>query len=135
MLVLKASVANLNKLNGYNFDNRYVGNKKGDVFLIKEDNGLNFECDSMNPFITKNGYVEYVLTTKDGTKKHLQAQRIVAGLFLPNPKKLPEVNHKDGKRANNILSNLEWCTHQDNVIHSFKKLGKVIWNKNLKIKK
>lgn len=38
-------------------------------------------------------------------------------------KKIPyglEINHKDGKRLNNKLSNLEVCTHRENILHSIR---------------
>lgn len=47
-----------------------------------------------------------------------QLHRIVAEAFIPNPLKLPEVNHKDGNKKNNCVENLEWVTHRGNVIHA-----------------
>ena len=44
--------------------------------------------------------------------------RMVAKAFVPNPENLPEVNHIDGNRVNNHYSNLEWCTHQQNMQHA-----------------
>lgn len=44
--------------------------------------------------------------------------RIVAEHFIENPNNLPEVNHKDGNYYNNIASNLEWISKQDNMIHA-----------------
>jgi hypothetical protein len=44
--------------------------------------------------------------------------RLVAEHFIPNPDELPQVNHKDGDKANNAASNLEWMTAQENCRHA-----------------
>ena len=50
--------------------------------------------------------------------KTLQAHRIVAQTFIPNPNNLPEVNHKDENKLNNNVENLEWVSRQRNAEHS-----------------
>jgi hypothetical protein len=46
--------------------------------------------------------------------------RLVAILFIPNPDNKPNVNHMDSKTFNNNVTNLEWCTQQENMIHASK---------------
>lgn len=70
---------------------------------------------------TKLGYVEAILTKKDGKKKHLQVHRLVAmhHIGMPDDDTLTDVNHMDGDRSNSTVGNLEWSTHSANVKHSY----------------
>lgn len=57
---------------------------------------------------------------KDGINKHHLVHRLVAEYFVPKIDGCDEVNHIDNNQSNNHYTNLEWCTHQENMIHSFK---------------
>jgi len=67
--------------------------------------------------IGKSGYIMICLTINK-KKLYPNLHRIIAENFIPNPKNLPEVNHKDGNKLNNSVSNLEWCSRKQNSIHA-----------------
>ena len=61
----------------------------------------------------------FVSLSKDKVVKTWYVHRLVAAAFIPNPWQLPEVNHLDGDKTNNVPANLMWVTHQQNVIHAY----------------
>ena len=70
-------------------------------------------------YVDEDGYCRISLY-EDGRNKLLGLHRVVAEAFIPNPKGLPQVNHKDGDKQNNCCDNLEWCSNTDNIRHSIK---------------
>jgi hypothetical protein len=51
-------------------------------------------------------------------EKDFNVHRLVANAFIPNPLAKPCVNHRDANKCNNEFTNLEWCTHQENMDHA-----------------
>lgn len=95
------------QINGYN--NYYIYDN-GDVLNISTNKILKGS-------IGENGYKYYRLS-KDNNKTMFYAHRLVAEHFLENPNFLPIVNHKDGNKLNNQLSNLEWVSCSENTKHA-----------------
>ena len=68
--------------------------------------------------IDRCGYRE-VLLSENGVTNQYRVHRLIAETFIPNPDNLPCVNHKDGDKLNNAVTNLEWCTRSENTQHAY----------------
>lgn len=86
---------------------RYIERKSKGYFCQEK---LIAVCDN------GNGYKQFMVQVNQ-KRKVFYVHRLVAKYFIPNPKKLPEVNHKDLDRSNNKKSNLEWVTRLENIDH------------------
>lgn len=64
------------------------------------------------------GY-KFIVLRKNGISENKMIHRLVAEAFLNNP--LDCVNHIDGNKQNNKVTNLEWCTYSDNRKHAYDK--------------
>lgn len=71
----------------------------------------------------RGGYV-LVWLSKNGSVRAHTVHRLVAETFLPNPDELPEINHIDGNKKNNAITNLEWVSRSENLNHAYKCLGR-----------
>jgi hypothetical protein len=67
--------------------------------------------------VNKKGY-NFVRLYDNGFSCTCLVHRMIAEMYVPNPDKLPEVNHKDGNKSNNNHWNLEWTTRKGNVDHA-----------------
>jgi hypothetical protein len=64
-----------------------------------------------------SGYIT-VQISKNGKRKNFFVHRLVAKAYIPNPDNLPHINHKNGNKSDNRVTNLEWCNSQQNMDHA-----------------
>lgn len=106
------------------FKERYGVDEDGDVYsLINNAGNRRTSPLLMKPHTMKSGYQSLALVIEDdsGTKrrKFCLVHRLVAETFIPNFLNKPEVNHRNGNKADNNKSNLEWVTESENAMHAF----------------
>lgn len=72
---------------------------------------------------SKNPSCNYFIVTlvnDEGKRKNCFIHRLMAETFIPNPNNKPQVNHIDGNKQNNQLSNLEWVSEAENAQHAIR---------------
>lgn len=87
----------------------------------------NYEISNMGRVRNKHGRIMKIHTnqtgyrqvpmSKDGKGYLKCVHKLVAEAFIDNPRGCTEVNHIDEDKSNNRADNLEWCTHQENILH------------------
>lgn len=87
------------------------GHEVSNLGNIRNMSGLHLKQWTLN-----TGYKQIQFRHKG---KKYAVHRLVAIAFMPNPEKLPFVNHLDHDRTNNHVSNLEWCTQSRNIQHAY----------------
>lgn len=101
-----SSLGNVRSLDRYKENNRGRYLQKGRILRKSYD---------------KDGY-SMVGLYKNGKSCSKKVHRLVAQTFIPNPKNKPTVNHKNGIRDDDRVSNLEWATMSENQLHAFRVL-------------
>jgi hypothetical protein len=70
-------------------------------------------------YVDPKSYLRVTLC-QDAKPKTVLVHRLVAQVFLPNPLNKPQINHHDGDKQNNRVTNLEWVTNLENRKHAIK---------------
>lgn len=95
------------------FEEYFQISNKGTIFSKRSNRAL-------KTYKSKDGYVKF--STKIGGRLGkcycLRLHRLVALTFIPNPENKSDVNHIDGIKHNNSVSNLEWVTSKENMAHA-----------------
>lgn len=72
----------------------------------------------LKPRIGHDGYL-LIGIYQQGKQVWRKIHRVVAENFILNLDNKPQINHIDGCRLNNYVSNLEWCTASENTRHAY----------------
>jgi len=104
-------------------NNLYMVSNQGRIKSITKVITTPFGKYDMNPRYLKQqlnhkGYPIVRINIVDH-KKTFIVHRLVAKTFIENPFDKPQVNHVDGNKLNNHVSNLEWATNQENMAHAY----------------
>ena len=107
---------------------KYAVSNLGNVKTLFWQNNVNGKLypreKILTPIKRKDGYLKVNLHNDEykgrGKGCECLVHRLVAEAFILNPRDFTEVNHKDGDKTNNCVDNLEWCSRQQNVLHSYK---------------
>lgn len=97
-------------------NNEFCISRNGKLFSLPKQYNRNRKGKMLTTFIDKHGY-ETLFIKNYGSKL---IHRLVAETFIPNIENKPQVNHIDGNKLNNNVSNLEWCTAKENINHGWK---------------
>lgn len=93
------------------FDKDYRITENGDI--ISMDYRRSGKPKKLAPQRNVHGYA-IIKLMKGGKDITYRVHRLVAMAFVPNPEKLPCINHKDENKLNNNPNNLEWCDNRYN---------------------
>ncbi len=99
------------------YEGRYQISNLGRVKSLIAPNGKPVE-KILKPGVSPQGYL-FVSLCKNYKTKSFRIHRLVAQAFIPNLEDKPQVNHKNGIKSDNKVSNLEWSTPKENTKHAF----------------
>ena len=99
------------------YDN-YSVSDTGEIRNTNKDKPLAYAKD-------KDGYL-YATLSKNGKAQKFRVHRLVAYAFIPNPNNLDTVDHINGNKEDNSISNLQWLSSKENLKKYWEKHSKPV---------
>lgn len=79
----------------------------------------------LTPYPVRDGYLKVDFTgSRKNARRTFYVARLVMIAFVGTQPDQSQVNHKNGKTSDNRLDNLEWCSASQNILHSYRTLGR-----------
>lgn len=100
------------------FEGLYAITDDGKIWSYPKLNGVGFRDGHWMKQYVHRGY-SYVVLTKESKQKSYIVHRLVAQTYIENPLLKKQVNHKNGNKLDNHISNLEWNTPSENSKHAY----------------
>lgn len=100
-------------VNGY--EGFYEINEQGNVKSLHQHNYGYI----MNQRIDRGGYYTVRLAKPGKRSCTVYVHRLLGYAFIPNPDNKPLINHEDGNKLNNAITNLSWVTASENMKHAY----------------
>lgn len=99
-----------------NYQVNILGEIRRKAYSILAKDGKTYSRKAMpiKAYLNQNGYY-YI----DFGRKHHAVHRLIAEHFIPNPENKRTVNHKNGIKTDNRITNLEWATDSENNTHAY----------------
>jgi len=101
----------------------YLIYENGQVFSKKNKRFL-------KPRVDRYGYLS-IQISKNNQRKNVRIHRLIALYFIPNPENKRCVDHIDGNKANNSISNLRWASDSENCKNGKKRSHNTSGEKNV----
>lgn len=100
-----------------NTNEKYAITEYGRVWSYPRQ-GTKTEGMFIKTYFDVNGY-EVAPLYINGKQKHIKIHRLVAETYIRPIKNKLEINHIDGNKQNNHISNLEWVDRSENIQHAY----------------